>query len=228
MTGTGLMSRPRPATPQTEQAPWPLQGHITYSVDPFRHWHLDEVLPAFLLAPLARLTLPPSQHEATQGRRDTNNASRRFFDPGRQATEPACAAVAQRFQSPWLIDFWHSLCGVSLDRCFLRIEYCQDVAGFWLEPHTDIGAKRFTMLIYLVDPPPGESWGTDLLHADGTLAHRARGTANTAVFFIPGPDTWHGFAPRPITGTRRSLIVNYVGPEWRARHELCFPDQKVA
>ena len=31
----------------------------------------------------------------------------------------------------------------------LRIEYCLDTDGFWLEPHTDIGAKLFTMLVYL-------------------------------------------------------------------------------
>jgi hypothetical protein len=36
-------------------------------------------------------------------------------------------------------------------------------------------------------------------------------------------DTWHGFRPRDIRGVRRSLIVNYVVPEWRARHELAFP-----
>jgi hypothetical protein len=26
---------------------------------------------------------------------------------------------------------------------------------------------------------------------------------------------------------RRTLIVNYVGDEWRARNELAFPDQPV-
>ena len=31
----------------------------------------------------------------------------------------------------------------------------------------------------------------------------------------------------PLSGIRRSLIVNYVGPEWRARHELAYPDVPV-
>jgi hypothetical protein len=26
---------------------------------------------------------------------------------------------------------------------------------------------------------------------------------------------------------RRTLIVNYVRDEWRARHELCFPNRQV-
>jgi hypothetical protein len=208
--------------------PWPLHAPVRRSTDPFRHWLFDTLLPEALLGPLAGLSVPPSQPAPTAGRRETNNASRRFFDAAWQAHEPACAAVARRFQSPLVIAYWQSLCDASLHDCFLRIEYCQDVAGFWLEPHTDIGAKRFTMLIYLVDPPPGEAWGTDLLHPDGRLAARANGAANSAILFIPGADTWHGFAPRPITGVRRTLIINYVGPEWRARHELCFPGQPVA
>jgi hypothetical protein len=48
------------------------------------------------------------------------------------------------------------------------------------------------------------------------------------LIFIPANNTWQGFHKRPIQGIRRSLIVNYVGAEWRARHELAFPDQPVA
>jgi hypothetical protein len=28
-------------------------------------------------------------------------------------------------------------------------------------------------------------------------------------------------------GKRKSLIVNYVKPEWRARHELAYPETPV-
>ena len=47
------------------------------------------------------------------------------------------------------------------------------------------------------------------------------------LIFVPGADTWHGFTRRPIVGVRRSLIVNYVKPEWRSRHELAFPNEAV-
>jgi hypothetical protein len=30
-----------------------------------------------------------------------------------------------------------------------RVEYAQDVDGFWLEPHTGLGVKTFTTLLYL-------------------------------------------------------------------------------
>jgi hypothetical protein len=56
---------------------------------------------------------------------------------------------------------------------------------------------------------------------------RPSGAFNTALVFVPGADTWHGFAPRPIRGARRSLIVNYVKPEWRSRHELAYPETAV-
>lgn len=32
-----------------------------------------------------------------------------------------------------------------------RLEYAIDEDGFWLEPHTDIGIKKFTYLISFVD-----------------------------------------------------------------------------
>jgi hypothetical protein len=48
-----------------------------------------------------------------------------------------------------------------------------------------------------------------------------------SLIFIPAADTWHGFHRRPINGVRRSLIVNYVKPEWRPRNELAFPDRAV-
>jgi hypothetical protein len=109
----------------------------------------------------------------------------------------------------------------------LRIEYCQDCAGFWLSPHTDIGVKKFTMQIYLSQEPGSREWGTDLLNEQKTLVRRAPSTFNAGMIFIPGSNTWHAFAKRPIQGVRKSILVNYVGPEWRARHELCFPDQPV-
>ena len=43
---------------------------------------------------------------------------------------------------------------------------------------------------------------------------------NLGLIFIPGPNTWHGFRRRPIRGVRKSIIVNYVGPEWRDSWEL--------
>ena len=110
----------------------------------------------------------------------------------------------------------------------LRIEYCLDTDGFWLEPHTDIGAKLFTMLIYLSNEPGCDAWGTDLYHTAQRWVATTPYRRNCGFIFIPGPDTSHGVECWPIRGVRRSLIVNYVAPEWRSRHELAFPDRAWA
>jgi hypothetical protein len=38
--------------------------------------------------------------------------------------------------------------------------------------------------------------------------------------FVPAHNTWHGFSLRPIKGTRRSIIINYVTKDWRDTYEL--------
>lgn len=95
--------------------------------------------------------------------------------------------------------------------------------GFWLEPHTDIAAKRFTMLIYLSTHPDAAEWGTDLFDANLQTSGRSSGRFNSGLIFLPANDTWHGFARRLIAGVRRSIVINYVTPDWRSRHELAFP-----
>jgi hypothetical protein len=194
---------------------------------PFRHWLLADVLPAETIAAVRALPFDVPDMAGLPGRREAINARRSFFGVEQRARYPVCEALARAFQAPATVALLQRTCEAALAGGSLRVEYCQDTDGFWLEPHTDIGAKLFTMLIYLSDGPDAETWGTDLLLPDGTLVGRSPGTFNSGLIFIPAADSWHGFAPRPIMGVRRSLIVNYVRPEWRARHELCFPDSPV-
>jgi len=187
-----------------------------------------DVLPDAVAAALAALPLTPANIEDTGGRRETHNATRIFLAGDMLRRFPVCADVAAAFQDAAIVDTIESVCGVDLEGSRLRIEYCLDTNGFWLEPHTDIGAKLLTMLIYLSDPPPGEDWGTDIYDAEKRPVATAPAAFNTAMVFVPGANTWHGFRRRPITGVRRSLIVNYVKNEWRSRHELAFPDRPVS
>lgn len=209
-------------------------GHLLTSLDmavgkpaPYPHWLLHNVMPDEMLDRIIALPLSPPVIDDTLGRRETHNASRLFFGASQQANFSVCAGLAKVLQSEAYIDRLQSLTGASLRGSFLRIEYCLDINGFWLESHTDIGAKLFTMLIYLNDPPAGEEWGTDIYETPAKRLGPAPGGRNRGLIFVPGANTWHGFAKRPITGTRRSLIVNYVTPEWRTRHELAFPDKPV-
>ena len=45
--------------------------------------------------------------------------------------------------------------------------------------------------------------------------------------FVPSNITYHGIEPRKIDGVRKSVIVNYVTNEWRAREQLAFPERPV-
>lgn len=195
---------------------------------PFRHWLLDEVLPRPLAKEVAALPIALREIGDTHGRRETHNSTRVFLSPGTQSRFPVCATIADAFQHSAVIEEIQAECDIRLAGSYVRIEYCQDVDGFWLEPHTDIAAKQFTMLIYLSVGPEAASWGTDLYDSDLGLVGRAPGDFNRGLIFLPAADTWHGFERRPINGVRRSLIVNYVFPEWRARHELAFPDRPVS
>ena len=194
---------------------------------PYRHWLLDDVLPSAVAAALAALPLQAPPIGDTLGRRETHNAARIFVNPESRARFSVCAELAAALQAPGTIARFEQCCGVSLAGSYLRVEYCLDAGGFWLEPHTDIGAKLFTFLIYLSDHPDAADWGTDILDADHRLAMRAPADFNRGLIFVPAADTWHGFAPRRIDGVRRSLIVNYVVPEWRSRHELAFPEAPI-
>ncbi|MGO8797716.1 MAG: 2OG-Fe(II) oxygenase [Roseiarcus sp.] len=194
---------------------------------PFRHWSLRCVLPAELCTAVAALPFTPPPIGDTQGKRETHNASRLFVSPVNQRRFGACAVLAEAFQDEATTALLEDMCDVELGGSFLRIEYCLDTDGFWLAQHTDIGAKLFTMLIYLSDQPGSQAWGTDILDADMKLVETAPYRRNGGLIFIPAADTWHGFHRRAIEGVRRSLIVNYVRNEWRSRHELAFPRSPI-
>lgn len=194
---------------------------------PYRHWLLHDVLTDRACRAAAALPFAAPRIGDTLGKRETHNSTRVFYSAENRARFGACRNIAETLQEPGTVAALERACGVNLAGSFLRIEYCQDRDRFWLEPHTDIGAKLFTMLIYLSEGPETSGWGTDIFNRDGSHFATAPFEFNCGLIFVPGPDSWHGFRKRQFAGVRRSLIVNYVKDEWRARHELAFPDQPV-
>ena len=192
---------------------------------PFDYWLLNQVLPERVANDVCALPFAPPRIGDTKGKRETHNSTRVFFSPEHQARYPVIATLAEAFQSGPTLAALQAHFPVSLGGSYLRIEYCQDVEGFWLEPHTDISAKLITMLVYLSSGPQAEDWGTDIYDEQMRLVGRAPGSFNTGLVFVPGSDTWHGYAKRPMAGVRKSLIINFVKSDWRSRHELTFPDR---
>lgn len=203
-----------------------LRSALTCGV-PYTHWLLEQCLPDDVIDAVTALPIAPARIGDTLGRRETNNDSRIHFGEGNRGRFRVMDHVARVFQSAEVTTALEALTGARLTDTSLRIEYCQDTDGFWLEPHTDIGVKKFTMLIYLNREPAAVDWGTDIYADAGTHMGRAAAGFNTGLIFVPSDNTWHGFERRPLSGVRRTLIINYVGPEWRNRHELCFPHLPV-
>lgn len=196
--------------------------HMT---SPFDYWLLSNVLPKADVDQIADLPLPKPEGAIFNGRRESNNKLRVFFSPDNQAKFPVVRRVAAAFDSPRVRAMIERETGAKLDGTKLRIEYCQDAPGFWLEPHTDIRVKKFTMLVYLIDDPELVMAGTDI--HEGPPDFKYAGTApygkNLGVIFIPGDNTWHGVGHHPIAKDRRSIIINFVAPDWRDTFELCDP-----
>jgi len=188
---------------------------------PFPYFRASHLFPPAVLEALSELPLPVSS--PAYGRRECLE-TRLYFDASRIAGNRLIHAVAEALRSPMVTAAISTLCGTALDGTYLRIEYAIDADGFWLEPHTDLGVKKFTGLIALCG---GEELGTDLYRLAAEPYGRVAFEPNGGTLFVPGPATWHGFARRPINGLRKSLIVNYVGPEWQRREQLAFPDRPI-
>lgn len=190
---------------------------------PYQHWVIPHVLPQEACTALVAWN-PGAQALAGDvgGRRETRNKSRVFVDKAIRAQDSRLDRLAHLFECAPVRQTFAQHYGALLEDAALRLELCLDTDGFWLEPHTDIGAKKLTLLISLSEDDHAEAWGTDLMTPEGQSVARASGAFNSGVLFIPSDKTWHGFVRRPISGTRRTLIVNYVDPSWRAVHELAF------
>jgi hypothetical protein len=79
-----------------------------------------------------------------------------------------------------------------------------------------------------VSPDPQHSvLGTDIYAADKTHVGRSPFQSNAAMVFVPSDITYHGFEPRTIEGVRKSVIINYVTNDWRAREQLAYPETPI-
>jgi hypothetical protein len=195
---------------------------------PYRHWFLERCLPADALDAVIALPFEPPALGGISGKREVHNATRKYFDIENQAKFPVVRAISDALQDPRATKAVERIFGTKLAGSYLRIEYAQDTDGFWLEPHTDLGVKLFTFLLYLSKDKTHADLGTDIYDTEKRHVGRSPFAANSAMVFVPSDITYHGFVPRKIDGVRKSIIINYVTNEWRAREQLAFPDRPLA
>ena len=201
-------------------------GRRTFDA-PYRHYLVENVFPADVAEELAHLPFAPPVLNGVSGKRELHNDQRSYFDADGAARFPVMRGVAEALQSKRTVGLIADAFDAPIDDTFLRLEYAQDVDGFWLQPHTDLGVKKFTCLIYLSEGPGHETLGTDIYESPERHFGVSPFKRGAAMIFVPGDATWHGFERRPIEGVRRSVILNYVTHEWRARDQLSYPDRAV-
>lgn len=195
---------------------------------PYRHWKLRDVFPEALCTGILTMPIVPPALGRTDGTRASYNDRRCFVTPRLRENFPACEALAVALQRPDVARTMAETCDIPAAGSFLRMEYIQDIDGAWLEPHRDIPEKLFSMVIYLFTGPDARDWGTDIYDAERRWVGRSSGEFNSGVIFVPGPNTWHGFDPRPIVGVRRLMEINYVRADWRDRDQLAAPRRPIA
>ncbi len=194
---------------------------------PFRHWFLSSCLPEDIVDEIINLPFEVPDLGDVSGKRELHNSTRSYFDVENQQKYACCAAFARAFQDKRITTTIEQDFGIDLSRTYLRIEYAQDTGNFWLEPHSDLGVKSFTMLIYLSKDASHTNLGTDIYDAEKRHVGCAPFFPGGGLVFIPANDTFHGFEPRNIEGVRKSVIINYVTDAWRAREQLAFPDSPL-
>lgn len=199
-----------------------------HSKTPYPHWVLKKCFPDDTIEDILGLPFPAPSLDGVSGKRELHNATRKYFDVENRDKFASVSAVSDAFQDKRVTEMIEKTFGTDLSGTYLRIEFAQDTDGFWLEPHTDLGVKSFTMLLYLSSEEGHDNLGTDVYDADKSHVARSPFAPNLAFVFVPGDNTYHGFERRPIKGVRKSLIINYVTDEWRAREQLAFPEAPIA
>ena len=195
---------------------------------PYPHWFVDKCMPDDVIADVLALPFPAPSLGGVSGKREVHNATRKYFDAENMAKFPVCKVFNDALQDTRVTSAVEQTFGTKLAGTYLRVEFAQDTDGFWLEPHTDLGVKSFTFLLYLSTDAQHKGLGTDIYDADKKRVATSPFRSNAAMIFVPSNVTYHGFEPRKIEGVRKSVIINYVTNEWRAREQLAFPDKPIA
>jgi hypothetical protein len=129
---------------------------------PYRHWFVRNVFPQTVWQSLKSMPFLVADLAGISGTREAHNPDRVYFAGHNLEEFESARATAEAFQDAHTVGLFARIFGATLDNTFVRIEYAQDVNGFWLKPHTDLGVKMFTMLIYMSDDPAHADLGTDI------------------------------------------------------------------
>ena len=154
---------------------------------PYRHFYLRNLFPKDIIEALNAIDASAPDLNGVSGKRELHNDDRFYFNRDVIDANPVAHAISTALQSQQAVSLIEKLFSVDLTGSLLRLEYAQDIDGFWLHPHTDLGVKKISMLIYLNDAPTDEQWGTDIFNTDHTHHKCMDHGANLSLIHISEP-----------------------------------------
>lgn len=201
----------------------------TPNPQPFKHWNLREVFSEEMLTALINLPSKVDQenkpHPSCSCRRPSSmpkkiTGDKVFFTELVCQNYPVCQKVVDLFQNPNVISALEEMCDTDFTGGHLRIGYYSDRDGFFIAPHTDeYQVKMISIVIYL--DASAEDLGIEMLDEDHNIIKTMPSTGNTAVIFLPAPNTWHQASEKPLSSPRKTLVINYVNDSWCNKQQLC-------
>jgi hypothetical protein len=172
---------------------------VTTNLQPWQHWIVDDFLSVDCLAELKSVSHCVPQ--LTAGKRV--GSDRLFVDHNTANQYPELYKLYESLHSGAYKNFFENHSGLDYTGLYPRVEVISDLGDFYLEPHCDLAEKKLTAIVYT---DYTRLWpGTNLYPGN----HRIPVLDNRCFFFVPGPDTLHGYQQVCFTTVRRCLQINY-------------------
>ena len=195
---------------------------------PYPHWFLSQCLPQATADEITELPFPGPELGGISGKREVHNATRKYFDAENKAKHAVCNAFCDAFQDKRVTD---AIQKYVRDEALGLLSSRRIRTGYrWLLARAAYGSRREGVhdAALPVEGREPRDLGTDIYDAGKKPIGRSPFEPNGAMVFVPSNVTYHGFEPRRIESVRKSVIINYVTNEWRAREQLSFPDRPIA
>ena len=195
---------------------------------PYKHWFLEDSLSPAAVDAVIALPFAAPALDGVSGRREVHNATRKYFDVENRTQFPVVGAMSDALQSEAVTRAVEKTFGTKLNGTYLRDRVRPGHRRLLARAaHRPRRQGRSRCCSTCRRTPAHANLGTDIYDTDKKHVGRSPFKPNGAMIFVPSNITYHGFEPRKIEGVRKSIIVNYVTNEWRAREQLAFPDKPI-
>jgi hypothetical protein len=166
---------------------------------PWTYWMADDFLDSETLLEVKNIKhVLPQQNHGTR-----LNSNRLFVNDTNKNLYPHLHSLFQSLICGYYRNFFEQVTKYDFSNLFPRLEVISDIGAFYLEPHHDLLEKKLSAIVY-TDLHQGTT-----IYDDVAIHHVVESKNNRCMFFIPAPNTMHGYPYTFLHKVRRCLIINY-------------------